>query len=71
MTPWSLPQVALDFAQEMCKYNANWQLNTYGQTMHAFTNPEANDPSFGTVYSEASSQRAWTAMRQFLQEIFI
>jgi dienelactone hydrolase len=42
----------------------------YGQTMHAFTNPEANDPGFGTVYNETADRRAWQALDNFLEEIF-
>ena len=37
--------------------------------MHAFTNPEANDPGFGTVYSARADARSWQAMRQFLAEV--
>jgi dienelactone hydrolase len=37
--------------------------------MHAFTNPRANDPSFGTVYSEAADRRSWATMQNFLAEV--
>ena len=48
---------------------ADWQLHAYGGTMHAFTNPEANDPGFGTVYSARADARSWQAMHNFLAEV--
>jgi hypothetical protein len=38
--------------------------------MHAFTNPVANDPNFGTVYKPEADSRSWIAMQNFLTEIF-
>lgn len=68
------PMVPIDqvnaFEVEMTKANVDWQLNVYGQTMHAFTNPVANDPGFGTVYSAVADRRSWVAMKNFLSEIF-
>jgi len=47
----------LAFEQEMTKAGADWQLHTYGHTMHAFTNPKANDPAFGTVYQANADKK--------------
>ena len=58
------------FEQEMTKAGADWQLHTFGNTMHAFTNPVANNPDFGTVYQPDSDRRSWLAMENFLTEIF-
>jgi len=60
----------LAFEQEMTEAGADWQLHTYGNTMHGFTNPVANDPSFGTVYQPDADRRSWIAMQNFLTEIF-
>ena len=60
----------LAFEQEMSDAGADWQLHAYGHTMHAFTNPIANDPSSGTVYQSAADRRSWIAMQNFLAEIF-
>ena len=57
--------------QELTAAGADWQLHNYGNTMHAFTNPQANDPGFGTVYNEAADKRSWRTLMQFLDEIFI
>jgi dienelactone hydrolase len=48
----------------------DWQVVTYGNTHHAFTNPAA-DGSFlsGTLYNEQSDRRSWAAMTSFLDEV--
>jgi len=50
----------------------DWQVVTYGNTQHAFTNPGA-DGSFlaGTLYNEQSDHRSWAAMTRFLEEIIL
>lgn len=58
------------FGKEMTDAGADWQLHAYGGVMHAFTNPEANDPGFGTVYNANADHRSWAAMQDFLSEIF-
>lgn len=60
----------LAFEEEMTAAGADWQLHTYGHTVHAFTNPKANDPNFGMKYSPIVAQRAWVSMKNFLEECF-
>ncbi len=60
----------LAFEQEMTEAGADWQLHTYGNTMHAFTNPVASDPAHGMVYRPNADRRSWIAMQNFLTEIF-
>lgn len=62
------PQDILEFCQEMKSKNAYFQVNMYAQTMHAFTNPMANDPSVGTVYQPRTAQQAFDAAHQFFRE---
>ncbi len=54
--------------KDLTESGCDWQIHQYGQTMHAFTNPEAQDPDFGTVYSEKMNNRSWFSATQFLQE---
>lgn len=68
--PMATPAQALEFMKEMTEAKANWELDMYGNTMHGFTNPEANDPAFGTVYSKEADTRAWARMVAFFGEIF-
>lgn len=55
--------------QELTAAGVDWQIHIYGGTMHAFTNPGANDPDFGTVYSAVADRRSWAATTAFLAEI--
>ena len=68
--PMVTPEQVLAFEQEMTEACVDWQLHVYGNTQHAFTNPIANDPAFGTVYQPDADRRSWKAMENFLQEIF-
>lgn len=68
--PMAEPQTVLDLAAEMSAVGADWQVHAYGGTMHAFTNPAANDPDFGTVYNASADARSSTAIENFLGELF-
>jgi dienelactone hydrolase len=69
--PMVPPQELNAFAKEMNEKKADWQIHIYGNTMHAFTNPDANDPEFGTVYNKSADTRSWFAMKAFFEEIFL
>lgn len=56
--------------KELTAANADWQLTVYGRALHAFTNPQANDPDFGTVYDAATDRRSWLALENLLTESF-
>jgi dienelactone hydrolase len=68
--PMAPPTQVLALQTELSAAKADWQVHSYGQTMHAFTNPVANDPDFGTVYNAKADQRSWVAMQNFLHEVF-
>jgi dienelactone hydrolase len=68
--PMGPVEQVLAFQQEMTKAGADWQFHTFGHTMHAFTNPVANNPDFGTVYQPDADRRSWLAMESFFTEIF-
>jgi len=58
------------FAEEMKRIHADWQLHAYPHTVHAFTNPNASDPDFGTVYNENADRRSWVEMTRFFADVF-
>ncbi|SJM90327.1 Dienelactone hydrolase [Crenothrix polyspora] len=60
----------LAFEQEMSAAEADWQLHTYGNTGHAFTNPAMNDRASGFYFQADANRRAWLAMQNFLAEVF-
>ncbi|MDD5255380.1 MAG: dienelactone hydrolase family protein [Candidatus Omnitrophica bacterium] len=59
------------FQDEMRNAGVNWQMVSYGNAVHSFTNPEAgDDPSKGAAYNKEADERSWKAMRTFFDEIF-
>jgi len=68
--PMVPPEQVLAFENEMSDAGADWQVHAYGGTMHAFTNPAADDPGFGTVYSPAADRRATRSIQNFFEEVF-
>jgi dienelactone hydrolase len=68
--PMATPEQLVAFGSEMSRAEADWQVHAYGGTVHAFTNPEANMPESGIQYKAVADQRSWTAMRNFLLEVF-
>jgi dienelactone hydrolase len=68
--PMVKPEDVVALGNELTEAGADWQIHAYGGVMHAFTNPQANDPGFGTVYNKRAADRAWKAMETFLGECF-
>lgn len=67
--PMVTPEHVTAFGNEMTQAKVDWQVHMYGNAMHGFTNPEANDPQFGTVYDKKADSRSWQAMVSFLKEV--
>ena len=68
--PMAQPDSLLALATELSAAGADWQVHAYGNTMHAFTNPAADDPVMGTVYNPVAERRSWQALQNFLAELF-
>ena len=68
--PMATPDDVNSLAAELSAMGADWQLHAYGNTMHAFTNPAADNPDMGTVYDATADRRSWQATMNFLEEIF-
>ncbi len=68
--PMAPPSDVEAFGAEMNAAKADWQLHAYGGVLHAFTNPAAADPDFGTVFDADADRRSWTAMQNFLNELY-
>lgn len=59
------------FVDEMTKAGADWQLISYGGTVHSFTNPDADGTMMpGIKFNKQSDARSWLAMQNFFTEIF-
>jgi dienelactone hydrolase len=49
----------------------DWQLVSNGNTMHGFTNPDADGSIMrAALYSEQADRRSWASMRSLLEEAF-
>lgn len=68
--PMATPDQLLALAAELTSMGADWQIHAYGNTLHAFTNPAANDSGRGTVYDASADRRSWQNLQLFLAEIF-
>lgn len=58
----------LGLQDELQNAQVDWQMITYGLGYHAFTNPEANDPDFGTVFNTYLDDRTTKYVTAFLTE---
>ena len=67
--PMATPDSVLALAAELTGAGADWQLHAYGNTVHAFTNPAADNLEIGTVYSPVADRRSWQALENFLEEV--
>lgn len=69
--PFVPPEHVNAFQEEMTKAGANWQVISYGGTVHSFTNPDAAAAGMdGIAYHAQTDRRSWKAMRDFFDEIF-
>lgn len=68
--PMSTPDHLVALGNELTSMKADWQIHAFGNAMHAFTNPDANDPGLGTVYQADADRRSWQMMQAFFSEIF-
>ncbi|MEM1151922.1 MAG: dienelactone hydrolase family protein [Pseudomonadota bacterium] len=69
LDPMAKPEDVMALSQEMGAAKADWQLLAFGNAMHAFTTPGANNPEMGTVYDAHADQRSWSSFRHFLGEV--
>lgn len=67
--PLAPPEEVAAFGREFTAAQADWQLHAYGNTVHAFTNPEATDGAGGLLYSDKADRRSWHSLIQFLDEV--
>ena len=66
--PMVPPADVVALGKELTEAGADWQIHAYGGVKHAFTNPDANDHAFGTVYDKRAADRSWKSFRDFLEE---
>ena len=70
--PLAPPQQVNAFEDEMRAADVrDWQVISYGNTLHGFTNPAADGSMMRTArYSAQADRRAWASMRSLFDEVF-
>jgi dienelactone hydrolase len=70
--PLAPPEQVRVFEDEMRAAEVrDWQVISYGNTLHGFTNPAADGSMLRTaLYSAQADRRSWASMRSLLDEVF-
>ena len=68
--PMATPEAVVAIGRELTALDADWQLHAYGGTLHAFTNPAADDAQNGLRYDAQAERRALRSMADFFGDIF-
>jgi dienelactone hydrolase len=70
--PLAPPDQVAAFEEEMRTAKVrDWQVISYGNTLHGFTNPAADGSMLRTaLYNEQADRRSWASMRNLLDEVF-
>ncbi len=63
--PIDPPETVVALAKELNDAKADWQIHSYGNTVHGFTNPARE-----TMFSPTADRRSWQALTNFLDELF-
>ena len=59
------------FQNGLDKAGADWQMISFGNAVHSFTNPDADKVGIkGIAYNKQADERSWRYMQQFFEEIF-
>lgn len=67
--PFAPPEDVVALAGELTRRSADWQLHAYGNTLHAFMAPFADQADQGIQYSATAAARAWDSFVGFLDEV--
>ncbi len=68
--PLAPPDAMLALTKEMTSAGARWEIDVYGNTVRAFTNPAAQDKASGMNFDATTCARAFTRLEGFLKECF-
>ncbi len=60
----------INLRSELNHAQCDWQKHDFGGVMHAFTNPQANDKSSGTVFNATADKRSNRLIDDFIVECF-
>ena len=69
--PMATPDAVVALGEELTDAGADWQIHAFGNVKHGFTNPAAvklGNP--GVEHDALAAERSWTALINFLEELF-
>ena len=66
--PLATPDTVVALAKELTKAGCQWQIDSYGHTVHGFTNRPATGNGMG--YNHTAATHSWSAFSQILGEVF-
>jgi len=69
--PLAPPDQVAAFEREMRDAGVrDWQVTSYGNVLHGFTNPSADGSIMrAALYNEAADRRSWASMRGLFDEV--
>lgn len=68
--PMAPPEAVVALGKELTSLGADWQVHAYGNTLHAFTNPLADDAGHGLKFDARANERARRTLASFLADLF-
>jgi dienelactone hydrolase len=69
--PMATPDAVVALGAELTDAGADWQIHAFGNVKHGFTNPKAATLQIpGVQHNELAAERSWTALINFLEELF-
>jgi dienelactone hydrolase len=69
--PMATPDAVVALGEELTNAGADWQIHAFGNVKHGFTNPKAAALQIpGVQHNELAAERSWTALINFLEELF-
>ncbi|WP_310467668.1 dienelactone hydrolase family protein [Sphingomonas sp.] len=69
--PMVPPDAVVALGQELTAAGTDWQIHSYGNVAHGFTNPQAAAMAIpGVDYNKAAAERSWASLGNFLAELF-
>lgn len=64
-------EIVTKFQDTLDKAGANWNMITYGNVRHSFTNPKSDTRGMAALkYDKKADEHSWKAMQLFFDEIF-
>jgi dienelactone hydrolase len=69
--PFIPREIVTKFQDTLDKADADWNMITYGNVLHSFTNPKSDSRGMAALkYDKQADEHSWQAMQHFFKDIF-